>query len=141
MNETVKEAPKYKRTTLLVNRKLQFRIMAYMTGVSAMSSLITSLSSYLLSSYAEQLTLSGSISLIFLLSFLLVAGWTAAVLLFSNRIFGPIYRLQREIRNWRDGNPVHQIHLRKGDHMTELIDDFNLLVAKAAPQAQKVSQS
>ena len=139
MNESAKEAPKYKRKTLLVNRKLQFRIMAFMTAVSAMSSLITSLSAYLLSTYAQALTVEGSISLVFLFSFLLIVGWTAIVLLFSNRIFGPIYRLHREIKNWHEGNPVQQIHLRKGDHLNELIDDFNLLVAKAAPQSSKVS--
>jgi hypothetical protein len=46
---------------------------------------------------------------------------------FSNRIAGPLYRLNREITNLNNGCEAKPINLRKGDFLTEIVDNFNQL--------------
>lgn len=125
---------KFKRKTLIVNRKLQYRIVAYMTCIAAMASLITTLTAAILANHATAVGPIGTTLLMSSVYFAAIAGWAMVLVLFSNRVFGPIYRLHREIKNWRDGQPVNFIQLRKGDHLTDLIEDFNELAAKEAPK-------
>lgn len=132
MDEQVQQSPKkrHQRKTLLVNRSLQFQLMGYMMLIAAMSSIVSISTRELLDLYTANHGMEGSVYLIIALSFALIVFWTFIVLLYSNRVFGPIYRLHCEIKNWRDGEKVNVIKLRKGDHLTELIDDFNELAAK-----------
>ncbi len=66
---------------------------------------------------------------------------------FSNRVAGPLYRLQKTMREMADGKPVQEFKPRKGDLMPEFFDDFNALLrtwnsrfptetTPAAPSAQ-----
>lgn len=62
---------------------------------------------------------------------------------FSNRVAGPLHRLQRTMREMADGKSVPEFKPRKGDLMPEFFDDFNALVrtwnsrfsAEATPSA------
>ena len=49
---------------------------------------------------------------------------------FSNRIAGPLYRINREMTNLlNDGDPK-PLHLRKDDFLTDIADNFNALARK-----------
>jgi hypothetical protein len=44
---------------------------------------------------------------------------------FSHRLLGPMVRFRRTMQSIAKGEAVPPIKLRKGDHLTELRDDFN----------------
>ena len=121
---------KHQRKTLIVDRKLQYTLMAYMVGIASMSSVVTALTARFIAELQGGYGPSILVTATFLAALILISGWMALTLLFTNRVFGPIYRLHREIKNWKSGESVQKIILRKGDHLTELIDDFNELAAK-----------
>lgn len=59
----------------------------------------------------------------------LAAIWLMA-LEFSNRIAGPIYRLERELDKVISGERVSHIRLRKNDELKVLADKINKLINK-----------
>lgn len=119
----------HKRRILVVN-KLQHGLTFYLIAFGAFSSIITSLSASIVVLYGQdfsRFTLSLILTLTLAVFFFV---WACAAMILSNKVFGPIYRLHKELKNWNEGSEVKTIKLRKGDYLTDLIDDFNLLVEK-----------
>ena len=52
----------------------------------------------------------------------------------TNRVFGPLFRLQKTVKRMADGEEPSPIRLRDGDHFNELVDDFNRMVAVKSPK-------
>lgn len=50
----------------------------------------------------------------------------------SNRIAGPIHRLQQEMKKLQNGEAVNNLEFRDGDYWLELAEDFNALAATVA---------
>jgi methyl-accepting chemotaxis protein len=48
--------------------------------------------------------------------------------LFSNRIAGPVWRLVRSMQRVREGDLTFRVTLRRGDHLEELVVEFNRLI-------------
>lgn len=46
----------------------------------------------------------------------------------SHKLAGPIYRFERSARSVGDGDLTHRVHLRKGDELMDLQDEFNGMV-------------
>jgi hypothetical protein len=130
MPETQPAQQGYKRKTLLINKKLQITLIAYMIGLAAMSSFLTIAFVQILIISPMMSSPVGAVFMVATLSIVLVSAWGLAIMVYTNKIFGPIFRLQRELKNWRDGGPVTAINLRKGDQFTDLIDDFNAVATK-----------
>ncbi|MBI4395726.1 MAG: methyl-accepting chemotaxis protein [Elusimicrobia bacterium] len=46
----------------------------------------------------------------------------------SHKLAGPIYRFERSAKSVGEGDLTHRVHLRKGDELMELQDEFNGMV-------------
>lgn len=64
----------------------------------------------------------------------------------SHRLAGPVYRFERSARSVGAGDLTHRVHLRRGDELVDLQDEFNAMVeslqgrvAKDRHLAQRVS--
>ena len=51
---------------------------------------------------------------------------------YTNRITGPMYRIQRELRALAQGENAQPIKLRKGDFWHEVAEDFNAMLTRVA---------
>ena len=44
---------------------------------------------------------------------------------FSHKIAGPLYKLKKFLGEIRQGNPIGEVHFRKGDYFQEIADEVN----------------
>lgn len=47
---------------------------------------------------------------------------------YTNRLFGPVYRLQMTLKKLADGENPGPIRLRDGDQFSEVIDEYNRVI-------------
>jgi len=129
----------YKRNTYLINPRFQVKFSLYVCGLVFISSLVYPLTIYdLFTSFitsiadkapeaAERLTEKRS-DLILVLS-LWQIGFSALVFIacifFSHKIAGPMFKLQKFLREKIDGSEHGKLFFRKGDYFHEIADDFN----------------
>jgi methyl-accepting chemotaxis protein len=59
---------------------------------------------------------------------LLVPAMAWDAIRFSHRLLGPMVRFRRTMQSIARGELVPPIKLRQGDHLTELRDDFNIML-------------
>jgi len=52
---------------------------------------------------------------------------------YTNRLFGPIYRLQMTMKKMADGENPGPIRLRNGDHFSEVIEEYNRMIESRFP--------
>ena len=58
------------------------------------------------------------------------------VLVYSNKIAGPLYRLEKELDQILETNDFSvRIHFRKGDQLNSVADKINMLLDKMEPLA------
>lgn len=118
----------FKRKQFIVHPQLQFGLLIYTLGIAVLTGFLSA--SWISATY----TLSGfegswtSLTWMLLTNVILLGCWLFMGLYFTNRIFGPLYRLHSEIRAWREGTVRKPIRLRQGDFFQELIADFNSLM-------------
>lgn len=55
---------------------------------------------------------------------------------FSHRAAGPIFRINRVIRDMSNGKPAQEIRLRSNDFCGELADNVNLLIERQAAERE-----
>jgi signal transduction histidine kinase len=67
--------------------------------------------------------------------YLMVVAFLA--LLLSHKMAGPVYRFERSARIVADGDLTHRVHLRAGDELVDLQNEFNNMLATIH---KKVSQ-
>ena len=61
---------------------------------------------------------------------LLAVPWiTWDAMRFTNRLVGPLARFRESMSDMKANNPVQRIHLRQGDFLIEMQDDFNDLLS------------
>ncbi len=53
---------------------------------------------------------------------------------FSNRVAGPVFRINRTIGQLVDGEPIRPVTLRSGDFCCELADNVNRLIEQRSPE-------
>lgn len=129
----------YKRSIYLVNPKFQLSLSLKICLLVFISSLIYPFTIYeLLSGFikfamekspelATQMKAKRE-SLIFILS-LWQIGFTALVFIIcifvSHKIAGPVYKLQKFLQSYREGNSLGQLQFRNGDYFPELAEEYN----------------
>lgn len=57
-------------------------------------------------------------------------GFAYATLRLSNRIAGPAYQIRNKLRHGRLTGEFTPVHLRKGDHLSDLGNEYNSLAEK-----------
>ena len=129
----------YKRRRYLIDPKFQLKFSLMMTLIVVVSSAIYPIVFYETMSQIIEKLLSkgldtekiiedfkGSISSFFILWHTLFAISTFIIcIFFGHKIAGPIYRIQKNLANIRNGQRWRRLFFRKGDYFFELADDFN----------------
>lgn len=137
--QEINDVADFKRTTYLINPKFQIRFSLFFCGLIFLSSLIYPLTIYdLLTSFIEytsqsSLQISSQLedrrsSLLVILSL-----WQLAFLLivfiisvfFSHKIAGPMFKLQKFLKEKKNGTTHDKLYFRKGDYFHEVADDIN----------------
>jgi hypothetical protein len=133
---TMESTPRYKRRRVLIQPRLQLRIVLAFLSAACISTLVqVLLLSHSLSSLAESLPTEGNVVLEelpgilrsqVLLSFLLMAPLMLAVgVLETFRVVGPLYRIERYLRDVAAGTKPPPCKIRKGDELQELCNVVN----------------
>ena len=120
----------FKRRRLIVFRQVQLGILLFMLGLAISSAFVSATWGATLAANEDLTGAWQTMATLMATSLVLIGSWMYIGLYFTNRIFGPLYRLQLEMRAWRTGGPRNRITLRKGDFFQELIDDFNVLMSE-----------
>jgi len=137
--QEIDDVADFKRTTYLINPKFQIRFSLFFCGLIFLSSLIYPLTIYdLLTSFIEytsqsSLQISSQLedrrsSLLVILSL-----WQLAFLLivfiisvfFSHKIAGPMFKLQKFLKEKKNGMTHDKLYFRKGDYFHEVAEDIN----------------
>jgi len=144
-------APKtrYRRRIKLIKPSLQLRLVGIFFGLTCLGGLIQVLHLAMrLSQLASSMPEGGNYLLmqlpglpleIFLVSFFLLLPLTMVVgVMCTFRIAGPLYRLEKFMREVQDGSQSEECRLRKGDQLKELCGLVNNVTAEArARNAQR----
>lgn len=132
--------PGYRRTQFIVHQKLQYGIFVYMFGIAILSGVLNiSWASTLLTAMRTD-GFGLNVWMLLAANLLLLVSWLVFGLYYTNRVFGPLYRLQMDIRGILAGTARAPVRLRKGDYFGELVNDFNALMEKMEKQ-QRVDSS
>lgn len=126
-----------RRKKLVVNPAMQGRMVMSMAALPAvaMAGIAVFTGIYCSSVMDEALELDAELPdlmpLIWLvIGFEVIAAGVLLVssLKISHTIAGPAYRIQKSLERIRTGDLAFRVKLRKGDHLTELQDELNLLL-------------
>jgi len=141
----MKNRSKNRRKTLLVNEKVQKKIVFHVTLAPLLALFISALTVTVFSGrLAQEAADLGSelpslgIFFVSVVAFVVVFGLLLIrqALIFSNKVVGPNYRICKSLQQVRDGNPDIRIQLRNGDFNTEIAEEINKLLDWQAEQAQ-----
>ncbi len=128
---------KNRRRTLIVNKKVQTRMVLTLTFVPILGLIAATLAVGLLTGQVLEEARQAEVTLptlgplfIALFSFILAAGVVVVIqaLRYSHRIAGPTFRIVRSLKDIRSGNLGFRVKLRKGDELEEIADELNRLI-------------
>ncbi|MDR3607560.1 MAG: methyl-accepting chemotaxis protein [Oligoflexia bacterium] len=146
----------YRRKTIIINKRFQFRFAVYVCGWIAAICFVYPLITENLFDYFIRYAASDPmgpelvsliktkkeiLNLIFLTEAAFIAMTFVICIYMSHRIAGPIYKLGRALRAYGDGSWKGTLTFRNKDWFTELADDFNFMQKSALERTQKESES
>ncbi|MBR3632073.1 MAG: hypothetical protein IKN49_03300 [Elusimicrobiaceae bacterium] len=132
---TAEKKPQFKRRTIFIKKKLQLRYMALI--------LISVLAGLLIMAYEMVFTLHDifdhypvllqplydhfpSIAYSFVYKILVYIVFVVLIsAILSHKMAGPVYRFEQTCKEIAKGDLSKRVHLRKGDQLMELQDEFN----------------
>ena len=137
----------FKRRTIFIKKKLQLRYMALI--------ILSVLSGLLIMAYELTFTLhevfdkypvllqplydhfpSLAYSFVYkLLIYIVFVVLISAIL--SHKMAGPVYRFEQTCKAVAKGDFSQRVHLRKGDQLTELQDEFNKMMDRVEEEIKK----
>ena len=129
-----------RRRRFLVNKRMQFKLMAF----SSMPMLLCCAALYYLIYYfvmnemviPEVITqmllpaLQGVNAVLIIAAPIILILLLRGILVYSNKIAGPIYRLERELDEVAKGDFNRKIKFRKGDELKEVAEKLNRVLEK-----------
>jgi len=132
--------PVFRRKRYIIKKGLQFRYIGIVFGLVILASIITGYTVFatgwtLLGERLASVYPQGRLMYVFkatnaaLLRNLLFISPALFILplLFSHRIAGPVYRIEKSILDITKGNLTLKIRLRKGDELTDLAEIINAM--------------
>lgn len=134
-----------RRRKFIVNRRVQFTILGFSLGMAVLAIAVIFLQNmYALSTFmdADFRELLGDSTLLQMIeegrkrvrvallvcSLLILVVLTVGGILLSNRVVGPIYRLQKHMEAVLRGENVGPVVFRKGDFFQEVGDQYNEVI-------------
>lgn len=129
---------KNRRRQYLVNKRVQFKLMAF----SAIPMLLCSGAMYYLIYYCVMQhiiipeaianillpAMRGVNAILIIVAPVVLIMILRAALVYSNKIVGPLYRLERELERIARGERSIRVKFRKGDELHPLADKVNILL-------------
>lgn len=128
---------KNRRKVLVVNENMQRRIILAVAllptiGLTTAAVIVAVFCRRLLGEASQAEADLPSLVPLFLsvLGFVVVCGVVVLhqALRFSHKIAGPVYRITRSMERIREGDVGFRVNLRRGDYLTEIADELNLLL-------------
>lgn len=139
-----------RRTRLFIARRLQIRFISVILLVMFSTALISGYVVYVttVSMFGEKLAvvypqgllmdMAKKVNFVLLVRLLFLTPVVVLIGLFlSNRIAGPLYRIDRFLSKASGGNYNIEMELRKGDELHDLSERLNRLVARLRSQKEK----
>lgn len=123
------------RRVLLVNKKVQMRLIGYGMFAGVVAGAFTANLATLIQRWNG---FSDNAFLIYCVVGLAVFALMAVLgLIVSAQIAGPLFRLHRNIKKMADGETPEKILLRRGDAYSDLFEDYNRMVDRWEENARK----
>lgn len=140
MNQPIQttDQPKFNRRTIFIKKNLQIRymmlmIMSVLCGLAIMTFELTATLNDLFDKYPVLVQpiydqfLPVAASFFYKIAiYLLFVVIISAIL--SHKMAGPVYRFEQTCKAIAKGDYSQRVHLRKGDQMMELQDEFNKMM-------------
>ena len=126
-----------RRKRLMINKPLQGRLMAKMTllpgvvlaGIAVFTAVyVTRAMNHATATGSELPDLMPLFYLVIVFQLLAAVFLLANSLKASHLVAGPAYRICKSLERIRSGDLAFEVKLRKGDHLTEIRDELNLLI-------------
>lgn len=127
-----------RRRTILSNKKIQFLLIAYplifsilyFVGLYSIFILLDFLNWPFFYTLESGFQPNASLAIVIAFSILLAAIVILIGFILTNRITGPLYRLNCHMQDIAQGKIVENISFRKNDYFQELPISFNLMLAQ-----------
>ncbi len=125
---------KFYQRRYVINSKLQVGVLLYSVSVAAVVSIVNQLFRYMQSEEASPILGMNPGIVLWIFNCLIVFAVVLFGFYFTNRIAGPIYRLQKHIEKSVAGGEVSPFTIRKGDYFQELMVAYNKFLEKMKDQ-------
>ncbi len=152
MNQTPQQPrPQFKRRTIFIKKNLQLRymmmiILSVLCGLAIMTFEITATLNDLFDAYPvlvqpiyDQFIPIAAGFFYKIAIYLLFVVLISAIL--SHKMAGPVYHFERVCKAIAKGDYSQRVHLRKGDQLTDLQEDFNTMMDRVEAEINKIKQS
>ena len=151
MNQTPQQPrPQFKRRTIFIKKNLQLRymmiILSVLCGLAIMTFEITATLNDLFDAYPvlvqpiyDQFIPIAAGFFYKIAIYLLFVVLISAIL--SHKMAGPVYHFERVCKAIAKGDYSQRVHLRKGDQLTDLQEDFNAMMDRVEAEINKNKQS
>ena len=152
MNQTPQQPrPQFKRRTIFIKKNLQLRymlmiILSVLCGLAIMTFEITATLNDLFDAYPvlvqpiyDQFIPIAAGFFYKIAIYLLFVVLISAIL--SHKMAGPVYHFERVCKAIAKGDYSQRVHLRKGDQLTDLQEDFNTMMDRVEAEINKNKQS
>lgn len=152
MNQTPQQPrPQFKRRTIFIKKNLQLRymmmiILSVLCGLAIMTFEITATLNDLFDAYPvlvqpiyDQFIPIAAGFFYKIAIYLLFVVLISAIL--SHKMAGPVYHFERVCKAIAKGDYSQRVHLRKGDQLTDLQEDFNAMMDHVEAEINKNKQS
>lgn len=152
MNQTPQQPrPQFKRRTIFIKKNLQLHymmmiILSVLCGLAIMTFEITATLNDLFDAYPvlvqpiyDQFIPIAAGFFYKIAIYLLFVVLISAIL--SHKMAGPVYHFERVCKAIAKGDYSQRVHLRKGDQLTDLQEDFNTMMDRVEAEINKNKQS
>lgn len=143
--------PQFKRRTIFIKKNLQWRymlmiVLSVLSGLAIMTFEITATLNDLFDTYPvliqpiyDQFIPIAASFFYKIAIYVLFVVLISAIL--SHKMAGPVYHFERVCKAIAKGDFSQRVHLRKGDQLTDLQDEFNKMMDRIEEEINKNKRS
>ncbi len=145
--QSAAKAPQFKRRTIFIKKNLQMRYMALivlsvLAGLLIMAFELTFTLNDIFDKYPVLLQPLydnfPAIAYGFIYKIVIYVVFVVLIsAILSHKMAGPVYRFEQTCKAIAKGDYSQRVHLRKGDQLTELQDDFNKMMDRVQEEVKK----
>ena len=147
MNKPAQAAPQFKRRTIFIKKNLQFSymmliILSVLAGLLIMAFELTFTLNDIFDKYPVLLQpiydTFPSIAFSFIYKIIIYVVFVVLIsAIVSHKMAGPVYRFEQTCKAIAKGDFSQRVHLRKGDQLMDLQDEFNKMMDRIEEELKK----